>query len=315
VPVGGLISATGLDAGVYRDNDTWLLGPLGPAAGARSWRWVQVHADEGVQPSNRPVAQFHHTLMRVPALRTSGGADSMWVVSGHDKRIQPVCDIACVCLDADVASLLASDAAGSSGSGQPLAVDRATGSGEAVDDLAHGVGALSAAAGRLDGVVKWHFPRWSVAGVGSVGVPSASSRQRHPFPPRAHHASAFWPRGRRLLVAGGTADHDRYLADGYALPIDGCVSTDSGCPPQPVERLPPLPTGRALATLTVCGDRLLMAGGVAHHSRPNQSFAEHDPPLLVLDCWRGHSASRPRNSGYRSGSRLARLGASRGWRP
>ena len=37
----------------FRDNETWLLGPLGSAAGAGSWSWAEVQADSDAQSPDR----------------------------------------------------------------------------------------------------------------------------------------------------------------------------------------------------------------------------------------------------------------------
>ena len=68
----------------FRDNETWVLGPLGAAAGAAAWRWFEVQEGGGAQSPERPSPRFHHTVSGV-----RGGA-GLLVVGGHDHRIRPI---------------------------------------------------------------------------------------------------------------------------------------------------------------------------------------------------------------------------------
>jgi hypothetical protein len=68
----------------FRDNETWVLGPLGAAAGAAAWRWFEVQGGGGAQSPERPSPRFHHTVSGV-----RGGA-GLLVVGGHDHRIRPI---------------------------------------------------------------------------------------------------------------------------------------------------------------------------------------------------------------------------------
>jgi hypothetical protein len=78
----------------YRDNETWLLGPLGAACEAASWVWRQVQADGRDQSHARPEARFHHTLTSVD-LRQRPHTDPcrgthLVILGGHDRTISPI---------------------------------------------------------------------------------------------------------------------------------------------------------------------------------------------------------------------------------
>ena len=78
----------------YRDNETWILGPLGPACTASSWVWRHVQADDRIQSHLRPEARFHHTLTRVDlSQRLSTDAcrgQHLVVLGGHDRTISAI---------------------------------------------------------------------------------------------------------------------------------------------------------------------------------------------------------------------------------
>lgn len=69
-----------------RDNETWILGPLGPAASARSWRWFEVQGDGSAQSRSRPCPRFHHTMTAI----TEAGRDAILLFGGHNYRIDPI---------------------------------------------------------------------------------------------------------------------------------------------------------------------------------------------------------------------------------
>ena len=80
----------------YRDHLTFLLGPLNEPP--RTWRWMLSHP--GQRP---PQARFHHTLTvapRVASFDCDGGVndgstsdDTLWMVGGHNRMIQPILDM------------------------------------------------------------------------------------------------------------------------------------------------------------------------------------------------------------------------------
>lgn len=74
-----LVIFGGLRAEGFRDNETWMLGPLGLAPD--SWKWYEVQEDFSPQSDSRPCARFHHT-------QTVIGAGTLVVVGGHNYRIQ-----------------------------------------------------------------------------------------------------------------------------------------------------------------------------------------------------------------------------------
>ena len=71
-----------------RDNETWILGPLGPAAGAAGWHWFEVQSDGSAQSRSRPCPRFHHTLTVVAEGAPTRGA--LLLYGGHNYRIDPV---------------------------------------------------------------------------------------------------------------------------------------------------------------------------------------------------------------------------------
>ena len=93
----------------YRDNETWLLGPLGEAADAHLWHWWEVQADGEAQSPLRPTPRFHHTQTVM-----GSAANSLLVCGGHDFRGDALLELAELNLaDVDLA-------AGASGPPQAL---------------------------------------------------------------------------------------------------------------------------------------------------------------------------------------------------
>ena len=80
----------------YRDNQTWLLGPLGDAP--ERWQWWEVQADGETHSEERPTARFHHAMLvaSLPSPRIGAvfGAleQQLVVLGGDDKRVQPIWD-------------------------------------------------------------------------------------------------------------------------------------------------------------------------------------------------------------------------------
>ena len=73
----------------YRDNETWLLGPLGAAADAHLWHWWEVQADGEAQSPLRPTPRFHHTQTVM-----GSAANSLLVCGGHDFRGDALLELA-----------------------------------------------------------------------------------------------------------------------------------------------------------------------------------------------------------------------------
>ena len=65
-----------------------LLGPLGTAASAAQWRWVEIQADGHPQSPQRPTTRFHHTLTKV-------GPSAVVVYGGQDFQMRALGD-ACI---------------------------------------------------------------------------------------------------------------------------------------------------------------------------------------------------------------------------
>eukprot|EP00434_Breviolum_minutum_P015234 symbB.v1.2.013428.t1/scaffold946.1/size149779/7 len=71
----------GLRGEGFRDNETWLLGPmdLDPA----DWRWQEIEEGGGAQSRLRPTPRFHHS-------QTVLGTSTLAVLGGHDFMIRPI---------------------------------------------------------------------------------------------------------------------------------------------------------------------------------------------------------------------------------
>jgi len=80
--------------GGFRDNETWLLGPLGPACHADRWRWREVQPDGQVQSVSRPKPRFHHTLTSVDLgdrnLSDPCRGSHLIILGGHDHTISAI---------------------------------------------------------------------------------------------------------------------------------------------------------------------------------------------------------------------------------
>ena len=76
----------------YRDNQTWLLGPLGDAP--ERWQWWEVQADGETHSDNRPTARFHHAVLvaSLPSPITGALEQQLLVLGGDDKRVRPIWD-------------------------------------------------------------------------------------------------------------------------------------------------------------------------------------------------------------------------------
>ena len=72
----------------FRDNETWLLGPLGAAADAPHWRWYEVQPGGGAQSRARPPPRFHHSFSVMPG--RGDGSSCMVLLGGHDHTISPI---------------------------------------------------------------------------------------------------------------------------------------------------------------------------------------------------------------------------------
>ena len=72
----------------FRDNETWLLGPLGAAADASHWRWYEVQPGGGAQSRARPPPRFHHSFNILPGRGDSSSC--MVLLGGHGHTISPI---------------------------------------------------------------------------------------------------------------------------------------------------------------------------------------------------------------------------------
>lgn len=94
-----LVLFGGLRPEGFRDNATFILGPLGSAADARTWRWLRLPdgdspgpppAPPGLGaapvPSPPPEPRFHHQL-------TAVGTQSLIVSGGHNYMLQALMDV------------------------------------------------------------------------------------------------------------------------------------------------------------------------------------------------------------------------------
>ena len=73
----------------YRDNETWLLGPLGVAADAHLWHWWEVQADGEAQSAVRPTPRFHHSQTVMGSV-----ANSLLLCGGHNFRGDALLELA-----------------------------------------------------------------------------------------------------------------------------------------------------------------------------------------------------------------------------
>ncbi|CAE8644582.1 unnamed protein product, partial [Polarella glacialis] len=85
----------GLRGEGFRDNETWLLGPLGPAGEAKSWQWKEVQSDpRSAQSRERPAPRFHHT-------QTVIGGSVLVVLGGHNHLVQPILGVGMLQLESE----------------------------------------------------------------------------------------------------------------------------------------------------------------------------------------------------------------------
>ena len=97
-----LVLHGGLRAEGFRDNETWVLGPLGAAATADKWRWAELQPDGRPQSEQRPQPRFHHTLSVV--------RNQLVIVGGHDHTLTPILSpyalsVATLSVEADASGL------------------------------------------------------------------------------------------------------------------------------------------------------------------------------------------------------------------
>ena len=152
----------------YRDNETWLLGPLGRASTAASWVWREVQADGRPQSRVRPKARFHHTLTTVdmsarPPSDPCHGTHLV-ILGGHDYTISPLASMWILSLNHVVLGRTAHDDQVAAPFPPPNPASR--------DPAAGRVGGGGAGAGSVVGeLVRWCRapPRLRVNGQGFVG--------------------------------------------------------------------------------------------------------------------------------------------------
>ena len=84
----------------YRDNETWLLGPLGAAAECAQWRWWQVQDDDEAQSEERPTPRFHHSQTVLRRFDDASGRydDALAVCGGNDYTMAPLLELATLSL-------------------------------------------------------------------------------------------------------------------------------------------------------------------------------------------------------------------------
>ena len=97
-----LVLHGGLRAEGFRDNETWVLGPLGAAATADKWRWAEIQPGGNPQSEQRPQPRFHHTLSVV--------RNQLVIVGGHDHTLTPILSpyalsVAALSVEADASGL------------------------------------------------------------------------------------------------------------------------------------------------------------------------------------------------------------------
>lgn len=221
----------------YRDNETWLLGPLDEPP--ERWAWLRTRPDREV--GTRPAARFHHSLTVVPRREATAlddgdptGDDFLFLIGGHDRTISPIGEDFLHCFSLRDA-------------GYHWLSEDPNWSGDESDDR------------RVGATVTW------------VAQP------RDPQPtPRGFHAAAHWSSpwkwGDFVVVSCGLGIRDALVDDGeleagdiyQALGdtwlYDVCLSTWM--------ELASLPSGRerSRAALAVAGDRLILAGGCTSSS-------------------------------------------------
>jgi hypothetical protein len=76
-----------------RDNETWMLGPLGEADSAPTWQWHEIQADGRAQSPSRPSPRFHASVTTVFETGENGmRRDALLLYGGHNFRIDPIDD-------------------------------------------------------------------------------------------------------------------------------------------------------------------------------------------------------------------------------
>lgn len=240
---GGLLSEG------HRDNETWLLGPIGPAHEASRWRWSKLS-----ERRRCPPARFHHCLTvmgserrgrrRQPAL----GGTALCISGGHDHMLRPL-------LGVHVLSLRAVDLCASAAFRD-----------DAPQPDCGGTGGMAPArrARELPLNVQWQRDD-SLSQLRSARAASKPAA-------RAHHAAAAW--GRYLVLCGGQLGLGACLSDTWLL------DTVLGGWAQLPAHLPS--GGRARAAATVSGDILLLCGGESPHPTLH-GVSEHLADLWALN--------------------------------
>lgn len=169
-----------------RDNETWMLGPLGPAAGAASWRWHEVQADGRTQSPERPSPRFHATMTVVQEAMANGQhRDALLLYGGHNFRIEPI-------EEAYVLSLHGLDLRACSSGGEAET-------------------ALSAAAAAGQPPSPLPPPPQSLAGLERIAWQSWDAADDGEGPEaRARHTAVFWPPSRGYVVLGGISEEQQH---------------------------------------------------------------------------------------------------------
>lgn len=110
-----LVVHGGLRAEGFRDNETWILGPLGLAEGAPNWVWREVQADGLSQSPRRPQPRFHHSL--------TVADNRLVIIGGHDHRITPILAPFVLTLEGLLAEESESSAAGAQNTGRIVGLE------------------------------------------------------------------------------------------------------------------------------------------------------------------------------------------------
>ena len=84
----------------YRCNETWLLGPLGAAAGCAEWQWLEVQADGEAESDGRPTPRFHHsqTVVRSERWPRQIRTDGLVICGGSVYQMDPLLEVASLSL-------------------------------------------------------------------------------------------------------------------------------------------------------------------------------------------------------------------------
>ena len=256
----------------YRDNDTWLLGPLSDAAGCGQWRWWQVQDDGEAQSDSRPTTRFHHSQT---VLRSGADArDALAVCGGNDYTMAPLLELQVVTL-ADVD--LAAPAEGEEPGPPPSLADVC----------------------------------WDDQGLPpeeEVNVEEAEEEEEEEPLPRSRHAAVSWD-GHGLIICGGEdvdiEDDEEDLTSEVWLCHGRPVTPDE----RRLQwvRLPDLPHKRSRAAAAVVkGEYLVVCGGIGDGD-PAAVWVLPLRPLV--DATRPQAARLPARG---SGLRWAELSLPRG---